>query len=531
MKVQSIALRDTHQFPSLLLDYLDQQEHLKAYYHHFPTLDNFHSLIQEKASFKQEYRDVLVEVLQDQYAGYADKPDLLALQDAKTFTVTTGHQLNIFGGPLYIVYKIATIINLARELQARYPDYRFVPVYWMATEDHDFAEIASVTLNDQKITWNTTSTGPVGKLNPQSLLAQLPAGTEVLPIFLKAYGANTSLSDAVRCYMHHLFGHEGLVCLDADDRRLKHLFKPVIADELLRMSSGALVDKTTLELREKGYSLPVNSREINLFYMTDDLRARIVKESDDLYTVVDTTICFTKSEILAELEAFPERFSPNVVLRPLYEEYILPNLAYIGGPSEVPYWLQLKSVFDYHSTMFPALIPRKFGLYIPIAYQKKLDKLHLQPKDLFSDPVQLKKDLVKKLSTNNLSLEAEKAAYQQLFEAILLRTKAIDPSLCATVSAEAKGLLDSLIRLEKKLLKAEEKKHQTSIQQLTSLLELSFPQGVAQERKTNFQAFYLTNRKFITELLEVFNALDFSYEILLEDNVYNERRLAETLPK
>jgi bacillithiol biosynthesis cysteine-adding enzyme BshC len=331
--------------------------------------------------------------------------------------------------------------------------------------------------------------------------------------------------------MHHLFGHEGLICLDADDRRLKRLFKPVLEDELLRMSSGALVDKTTLELREMGYSLPVNSREINLFYMTDDLRARIVKEEANLYRVLDTDLTFSKEEILEELEQFPERFSPNVVLRPLYEEFILPNLAYIGGPSEVPYWLQLKSVFDYHSTVFPALIPRKFGLYIPIPFQKKLSKLGLQAQDLFQDPIALKKEIVKRFSTVSLSLEEEKKSYQQLFAAIIERTQVIDPSLCPTVSAEAKRLFDSLQHLESKLLKAEEKKHQVVLDQLSSVIQLSFPQGTAQERKTNFQDFYLTNRKFIEELLTAFKALEFNYEILLEDNEYNERRLSEILSK
>lgn len=527
MKVQSIDLRFTQQFPPLLLDYLDQKPELRHYYNLFPELNNVPDLIENREGFDQEKRAVLVDVLRKQYEGYPDKPDIDALLDSKTFTVTTGHQLNIFGGPLYIVYKIVTIINLARKLQQQFPDYRFVPVYWMATEDHDFDEIASVSLAGKKYTWNRDASGAVGRLRPDSLLGLMDEMPEVLPVFSKAYGQHTTLSDAVRCYMHHLFGHEGLICLDPDDRNLKRLFLPVLRDELIQQTSGALVEKTTQEIKELGYSLPVNAREVNLFYMFDSVRARIVRENADKYSVLDTDIAFSKDELLAHLEAFPERFSPNVVLRPLYEEIILPNLAYIGGPSEIPYWLQLKSVFDYHKTPFPFLIPRKFGLYLRTADQKKMRKLGVNAEDLFQDSVRLRKDLVRRLSDYNLSLQAEKEQYRTLFDKIADKVNEVDTTLEPTVNAERKRLVNALEHLEKKLLKAEEKKYTITLEQFDSLLQQCFPGGTAQERKTNFQDFYISNRKFISELLEVFDPLDFSYDILLEDNDYNESKPSE----
>ncbi len=169
MTVHSVDLRTTGQFPALLLDYLDQKPSLKDFYGTFPTVENAADIIKQRANFSLEKRQTLVKVLEEQYAGQPYLPDFSILLDEKTFTVTTGHQLNIFTGPLYIIYKIVTIIKLARELKEKYPEYNFVPVYWMASEDHDFAEIASFHLYGQTHKWEGEHKGAVGRLNPKEL--------------------------------------------------------------------------------------------------------------------------------------------------------------------------------------------------------------------------------------------------------------------------------------------------------------------------------------------------------------------------
>jgi bacillithiol synthase len=206
-------LRNTGQFPALLLDYLDQKPVLNEFYDVFPTIGNAQAVIENRLPFGVEKRETLVRVLERQYDGMATTPDFSALLDEKTFTVTTGHQLNIFTGPLYIIYKIITTINLSRKLSEAYPDYRFVPIYWMASEDHDFQEIASFHLFGKTHKWEGEHTGAVGRLNPkelENLLKQLP---ENPPIFANAYLKNDTLSNAVRCYMHELFGKDGLICM------------------------------------------------------------------------------------------------------------------------------------------------------------------------------------------------------------------------------------------------------------------------------------------------------------------------------
>jgi bacillithiol biosynthesis cysteine-adding enzyme BshC len=516
MTLHSVDLRTTGQFPALLLDYLDQKPALAEFYSTFPEIANFQELIAKKRSFNAEKRKVLVEVLTSQYKGLPHFPDFSALLDENTFTVTTGHQLNIFTGPLYIIYKIITIIKLARTLKEAYPEYNFVPVYWMATEDHDFEEIASFHLFGQTHKWTGEHKGAVGRLNPKELetiLKQLP---DKPLLFAKAYLENNSLADAVRCYMHELFGQYGLISIDADNKDLKRSFLPVIKAELTTSICEELVTKTTSKLNSLGYHTPLNAREINLFYLDDNLRERIVKEGDT-YKVLNTDLSFSEEEILNLAENKPELFSPNVILRPLYEEIILPNLAYIGGPSEVPYWMQLKGVFDHFGVPFPALMPRNFALYISGHQSKKAKKLKINYQDLFLDEVALRKIFIERNTERVLDLNDEKVRFEQLFDEILAKAVAVDQTMLGAVKAEQTRLLNSLKHLEKRIVRAEERNHESEIEQLLALKNKLFPNGIAQERYDNLLGFYINDPDFIQKLFNAFNPLDFSYNVILEE--------------
>lgn len=514
--LNKVDLRKTGQFPALLLDYLDQKPVTEEFYSVYPTVENARQAIDSKSEFDSEKRLTLVNVLEKQYKGLPNKPDFSTLLDANTFTVTTGHQLNIFTGPLYIIYKIVTTIKLSRELKTAYPDCNFVPVYWMATEDHDFAEIASFHLFGQTFRWEGEHQGAVGRLNPKELESIL----KVLPtkplLFAKAYLENNTLADAVRCYMHELFGSEGLICLDADEAELKKHFLPVIREELTQSVSEKLVTETTSKLAELGYHTPLTAREINLFYLRDNLRERIVKEGDQ-FKVLNTDLTFTEKELLTEAEEHPEYFSPNVVLRPLYEEIILPNLAYIGGPSELPYWMQLKGVFDHYQTPFPMLIPRNFGMYINATINNKLEKLGINPEDLFMDQVMLRKTYVQKNTENELSLQSQKSAFLNLFDEIIEKATAVERTMEGAVKAERARLFSALENLEKRIRKAEERNHESEITQLLNVQEKLFPGGSAQERYDNLLSFYINDSTFISKLFAAFEPLEFKYFILSEN--------------
>ena len=516
MTVHSVDLRTTGQFPTLLLDYLDQKPSLKEFYGTFPSVENAADIIKQRKNFGIEKRRTLVRVLEEQYKGLPYLPDFSILLDEKTFTVTTGHQLNIFTGPLYVIYKIVTIIKLARTLKAAYPEYNFVPLYWMASEDHDFAEISSFHLFGQTHTWEGEHKGAVGRLDPKELQSILKLLPDRPLLFAKAYLESETLSDAVRCYMHELFGKEGLICLDADNADLKRHFLPIIKEELTTSKSAELVTETTEKLTSQGYHTPLNAREINLFYLADHLRERIVRE-DDIFKVLNTDLHFTEEEILKLADEHPEYFSPNVILRPLYEEVILPNLAYIGGPSEVPYWMQLKGIFDHYDVTFPMLIPRNFAMYVSDQQRKKVEKLGISYEDLFLDEVTLRKSFVESHTENILDLDDEKASFFALFETILNKAMIIDKSMEGAVKAEETRIRHSFEHLEKRLKKAEERNHESEIDQLLNLKYKLFPGKSSQERYDNFLNFYLDDPTFIAKLLNAFDPLDFRYNVLIEE--------------
>ena len=515
MQINQITLSEVNQFSSLFLDFIQQSPKLQDFSGNYPDIQGFNRQIGLK-KFDIEKRKVLIETLKKQYKNLPSQPDLDILLLENTFTVTTGHQLNIFTGPLYVVFKMITTINLAKKLKSYFPDYNFVPIYWMASEDHDFAEINHFSLFGKNSTWETTQKGAVGRMNPKELETLISEMSECPSVFKEAYLNHETLANSVRCYAHELFGNQGLICIDADDRDLKRQFIPIIKNDLLKHSAFNIVSKTTKEIENLGYKTQIVPREINFFYLADGVRERITKEGNS-YKILNTDIQFSEAEILNLLETEPERFSPNVVLRPVYEEVILPNLAYIGGPSEVPYWLQLKGIFDYHQVEFPILMPRNFGMIISKSTAKRIEKLGLSANDLFLDEITLKKNFVERNSRNSLSLTIESQEFTNIFDKIVEKAIKVDKTLEGAVKGEQQKVLNALENLEKRLKKAEERNQETEVNQLLGVKQKLFPNGVPQERVENFLNFYLNNSEFLNQVAEAFDPLDFSFNVLVEE--------------
>jgi bacillithiol synthase len=518
MQIQKIPFEATQSFTSFFLDYIQQKEFLKSFYHRFPLIGNFKDQIEEKGkSFTTENRKTVAEALLSQYADYelhdAVKQNLEDFHHENTFTITTGHQLNIFTGPLYFIYKIVTVINACNRLKEEYPQYNFVPVYWMATEDHDYDEIKSFRLNGQKYTWETEQQGGVGRFHThdfKKLLSEIPGD---ITLFRNAYTKHKKLSDAVRYYVNELFGADGLVVVDGDDRVLKKLFTPVIESDLFGHSTKEKVDATNAALEEQGYKAQVYCRESNFFYLEDGLRNRL-ERSDDRYTVVNTNLSFSTAELKALIQQEPEKFSPNVILRPLYQETILPNLAYVGGPAEVVYWLQLKRVFDFHNLPFPILLPRNFAMVMDAPIQRKFEKAGLALADLFLDKDSLFKHAVLNFTDNNLQLEHEKKRIEEHFLAIQKNALSIDGTLAPLVAAETRRAIKSLEKIEQKLLKAEKRLQADRLQQIEAVKDVLFPNGSLQERTVNFLNFYQADPLFIDKLKQHFDPFDFQFNVL-----------------
>ncbi|SEA74854.1 bacillithiol biosynthesis cysteine-adding enzyme BshC [Pedobacter hartonius] len=526
MQAKYITYQQTHSFSSVVLDYIDGKDNLESFYQYSPTLQGFEKAVEER-KFSGD-RNLLVNTLQRQYAQLSPSAlvaeNIKRLADDRTFTITTGHQLNIFTGPLYFIYKIVTAIKLASDLKEQFPAYNFVPVYWMATEDHDFEEINHVKVEDKLIGWKTKAAGATGRIDTSSITEALAAykgflgisenGKKLAALVEKAYTTNQTLANATRELVDALFGAKGLICVDADDAALKAQFAPIIYRDITEQNSFKQITESSEALEKAGYKPQVNPREINFFYMDDQLRERIVEE-DNLYKVLNTSISFTAASLQEEISRHPERFSPNVVMRPVYQEVILPNLAYIGGGAEVTYWLQLKANFSFYNVPYPVLLLRNSALVIDERSARKMHILEISSTSLFDTDEQLKNQWIKAHVGDSLSLDDEQRAIRAVFDQIKLNSYKIDKGLSLSAEAAKVKTLRLVTNLEKKMLRAEKRKHTTSLQQIDNLKQKLFPNGVLQERVLNIAPMYvLYGDNFIESLFTAFKPLDYKFTVI-----------------
>ena len=502
-------------FSSFLTDYLSQSDKLKPFYGLFPSEE--HIIEQTKAKSDFEHRDVLVSALKEQYQRVGKNRDkqIETLYNKETFTITTGHQLNFCTGPLYLPFKLLSVIRLCEQLNQSHIDKHFVPVYWMATEDHDWQEVNHFFLQTKQVKVEEEAQGAVGRHSSKGafeFLSQEDAQdilniSSIPDIFVNAYKYAKTWADAMRIIVDDLFGEYGLLILDGDDQSLKELSRPLVEQELKEHTVNTHVSKQNQELEKQGYSAQAFAREINLFYLDDTNRSRIQQEGK-------TYKAGEKNYSLEELEQLSAKhFSPNVLFRPLYQETVLPNLAYVGGPAEIAYWMQLKSAFEAFRLAFPILIPRVSGLILGERVKSKLEALGLSVEQILSHEKSELKKLI--LGADKQGFDIPNPVYfDKIFDEIRQLAEQQDKSLVGFVEAEKKRALNQFKGIIKKLEKARERKHHVEIQKLESILEQLLPNGSLQERKVNIIPFLLRDKDFIAKLLQQIEPLDFRFNII-----------------
>lgn len=529
MPIQLLSYQNTGYFSKLMCDYLSQNKSISEFYHRFPEIENFKAQIEEKQqNFAKEKRNVLVQQLKIQYQNTAisegTQRNIESLKEENTFTITTGHQLNLFTGPLYFLYKIFSVINLCEDLKEKYPNTNFVPIYWMATEDHDFEEISFFNFKEEKIQWNRPASGAVGELSTEGLedlknelekhFGSGERAQDLLNLFSKSYLEHQNLADATRFLANELFADYGLVIIDGNDPELKKSFIPYAKKELTENLSFQEITKTTERLTALGFPEQVHPREINLFYLNENLRERIIK-TDTQFVINETEISFSTDEILKELENHPERFSPNALLRPLYQEIILPNLCYIGGGGELAYWFQLKEYFNTAKVPFPILLLRNSALLIAEKNKQKLDRLNCDVEDLFLSQHQLMKKKTEQLSEISIDFSKQMEFLKKQFSDLYDLAEKTDKSFIGAVSAQEKKQINGLKHLEKRLLKAQKRKFSDELNRLTNIQNELFPNGSLQERERNFSEFFIEyGTELMTLLKENLNPLKQDFTII-----------------
>ncbi len=498
----NLSFGQTGYFSKIIIDYLNQSPSLRPFYTHPVSPEGIASAIQARQSAQPD-RHLLVKELQQQYKDVETAEfvsnNIQSLLQPNTFTITTAHQPAIFTGNLYFIYKIVHVIKLADRLKKEHPGSHFVPVFWMGSEDADLDELGHVYLGGEKLVWETKQTGAVGRMNTKGLeklihriegeLSVQPYGKELIQLLRDCYLQSTDIQTATFKLINTLFAEYGLVVIMPDNANLKRVMAPVFREDLLQQTPAGVVNKTIEQLTQQQHKVQAHPREINLFYLKDNVR-ELIELNGDKYEVRNTTLSFSREEILAELEDHPERFSPNVILRGLYQERVLPNIAFIGGGGETAYWLELKDLFTHYSTPFPVLIVRNSFLIIENKWQEKIRRLGLNAEDLFQSEQQLLTALVSRHRNGELKLKNELDAAIRVYDLLKDKAANIDRSLLQHVEALQARTLKPLQELEKKMLRAEKKKYETEQRQIQTIRQALFPRNGLQERVENFMPWY-----------------------------------------
>lgn len=508
----SIALKDVPRFSKLFKDFLSNNESAEDLSFGLPDLDSFRGAIYRKREFERS--SVLVAALKDQYRDVVCSPlvqdNIDSLSRKETYTVTTGHQLCVGLGPLYTLYKALTVIDTCEQLKIEFPENHFVPVFWLASEDHDYEEIKAFELFGESFSWETTQTGGVGRFKTDGLKELCEALPEKIEALDSAY-EKKDLAKASHALLNDLLGAYGLVVLDPDRAELKKLVAPQFIREIKEKVGQSKVFESSSIMKARGYKPQVNARPVNLFRLTDESRLRLEVTSTHLREVGGSWT-LPLAEVDSYVNENPGEFSPNVILRPLYQEVLLPNLAYVGGPGETAYWLQLKQMFEAFEVPFPLVMPRNHMLLLTAPVKKKLEKFELSPEVLFLGEDHLKKMISEQTDGPNLAQEL--IEMEEVYRGIVKKALSIDPTLEGYVKSEANKTLKQLNNVYGKLKKAHEKRHEDRITQVNTTYNKLFPNGGLQEREQSMWSFSLNDPEFISKVKKGINAFSYDFKVV-----------------
>ena len=529
---KNIAYTDTGFFSKLITDYINGNEAVKPFYRHDVNLEGVKEAIQSRnyfPGFRAELTNVLKEQYQKVSVNNIVSNNIELLKKENTYTITTAHQPNILTGPLYFIYKILHVVKIAQELKKSLPENNFVPVYYMGSEDADLDELNNITVQGKKYIWQTAQTGAVGRMVTDDKLLSLinelqgqigvnPYGNEWIDILKTCYTKNKTIQQTTFELIHHLFGNYGLVVLIPDNAALKKTFQPVVEKELLEQFSEKEVAKTAAALLDNGYQMQASGREINLFYLNENIRERIILQNN-VYTVNNTDFSFTKEEILLELENHPERFSANVVLRGLFQETILPNIIFVGGGGELAYWLELKSVFDRVGVPYPMLVLRNSFLMLNELQQQAVEKLDISIEQLFLQPFKIL-DIINAKRNNKIDISEEIEKIAEVYHRIQNKITDSSKSLSQHTEALSVDTKNKLQKLQKKIDRANRQALEAESRRIQKLKNQLFPNNSLQERVENIAFLYsLYGSKIFDIILDASPVLQQEFTVInLTDN-------------
>lgn len=498
---------------NLFLDYLNEFENVERFYrNNFREVEKYENIFNQISNLDRPHRTDLAEAIKNQYteirSSKKTQANIEALNSPKTIAVVTGQQLGMIGGPLYTIFKTITAIKLTSFLKEKFEGFNFVPVFWLEGDDHDYEEVRSVKLinNENKIfevkytdgELEELNRGNIGHLkfndNVEEIFKQMEAElreTEFkkpLSDFLRTlYKPGRTFLEAFRELMIGLFDEYGLIVFNPLDPCVKRLLIPIFEKEIssYRDHTGILVERSA-ELEEL-YHAQVKVKAINLFYIDENERLLIEPVEND-YRLKGKRKRFTNEEIISQVKSNPEKFSPNVLLRPICQDYLFPTGLYIGGPGEISYFAQVTPLYELYGITEPIIYPRSSATIIEKGVQSILDKYKLNLSDIFLSEDQLITKVVMADAGADISnlFNDTVQAISGLFEPVNDKMNLIDKTLIDLTKKTKERIEQSIDFLKSKAIEAEKRKHEATIRQLGKVRNVLYPNENLQERELNF---------------------------------------------
>lgn len=528
---------------NLFLDYLYEFENVSKFYpKNFRSKETLSYHFKNLVGRNQEIKSLIAEILVSNYSS-EEKSDLTnknlsLLNRANTIPIVTGQQLGILTGPLYTIYKIITSIKLAEQLNNRFTEYNFIPVFWLEGDDHDFEEIRGITLlNEQNELTSFFYTdnlpedenrGSVGNLKIkdsindffskfETSLRNTEFKSDQIELLKDAYKSGKTFKEAFKQLIRFLFDKNGLLIFDPQQNSIKQLLKPIFKKEILdfRIHSEKLIE-VSADLEEL-YHAQVKVRPINLFMNYDGGRFLIEPNDDKTFRLKNKRVKFTENEMLSFIENQPELFSPNVLLRPICQDYLLNSGSYIAGPGEIAYFAQAIPLYQFYEVESPIIYPRSSATLVEKNNVSILDKYKLDVRDFFFRNEEVVDKLIKNIAVitvDQLFSEAIKEE-ERIFNHLKNELLAIDKPISDLSEKYLLKVKSAIEEFKSKAFEAEKRKYENAVKQVNKVLIHLLPNGSLQEREFNY--FYYSN-KYGTEFINLlFNELtinNFEHQII-----------------
>lgn len=517
----NITYQDLRETTDLFRDFIYNFEKVDSFYAgNFRKMESFEKCWAD-LSKRKYFRNEIISILERQNSELGASSQTLKnisyLKDNQTSVVFTGQQVGILGGPLFTIYKAISDIKLAAWLSEKLKT-KVIPLFWLATDDHDFLEVNHIySLNPQsqitkieyksKADWNGKPMAKVvldDSFNEFSQtitanLAETKYKNEVLNKLFEVYKEGQSLSMAFGKWLTFLLGKYGLVLVNPADNELKQLAAPIFEKEIEQNGKLENIFKeTNTRLEQRHYHLQVKKKENYLNIFVDNGQRSTVRKEKDFFVVEATQEKFTSEQLRGLLNQKPTLFSPNVVLRPVVQSYLFPTLAYVGGPSEVAYFAQLKELHQALEVNMPVVYPRAALTLLEKKTSEMLEKYNLDIKDILTQDIEsvvnqvMQKSLPPDWEENFIKTQAE---IKQKFEKLEQEVTQLEPTLKETF-ATTKGKIDfELNKLKEKYFQAYKRKNKTVREQLYKVKNHLYPENDLQERKFNI-VYYLNKYGF-----------------------------------